>query len=76
MSIVSSTLTDPRLLEAEAVLAALVLPQPYAALLAAALRAVEAAVVAKRDASEFDAITAKYSAEAQSLADTWDGTSL
>lgn len=71
MSAVLIALTDPRLLEAEAVLAALGLPPPYGPLLAAALRAVEAGVIAKADASEFEDITAKYNARAQAIADAW-----
>lgn len=66
------SLKNPNVLEAGAVLAALA-PPPEGPMLAAALRLVKAWVEMGKSQEEIDALVAKYSVEAQALADDWHG---
>jgi hypothetical protein len=67
---VLDTLENPDVLAAAATLAALA-PAPAGPILAAALRMAEAWLRAGKSIDEVNAIVARYSAEAQELADSW-----
>ncbi len=69
MSAITDIVTNPDLLDAEAVLASMI-PE-VGPLAAAALHMLAAAIRAKVSVSEVNAITAMYSAQAQQLADAW-----
>jgi len=70
MSVVDQ-LENPDVLAAAAVLAALA-PPPYGPALAAAIKLAESWIRAGKSVEEINAIVARYSVEAQALADSWN----
>jgi len=65
-----AALTDPNVLGEAADVVGLI-PLPEAPLAASGLRLLASLLRAKKTAEEIDAITARYSAEAQAVADSW-----